>query len=105
MVTLCPTCHALAHGMNLVGVDLTPEDVEQAVVEYMADYYAGQGYLWPSGEPIMDGGYPPRPWEPGEPANWEDALDEFYFAHTNPVEEIADMIDGITARYGRGRDD
>ena len=32
LVTLCPTCHALAHGMNLIGVDYTQEDVEQCIV-------------------------------------------------------------------------
>lgn len=41
LITLCSKCHALAHGTNLFDCDdLTQEDMEQAITEYMADYYA-----------------------------------------------------------------
>lgn len=41
LITLCSTCHALAHGTNLIdGSDFTQEDMEQAILEYLADYYA-----------------------------------------------------------------
>lgn len=41
LVTLCPKCHALAHGTNLFDCDdFTQQDMEQAITEYMADYYA-----------------------------------------------------------------
>ena len=48
LICLCSDCHALAHGTVLRdwGMDLTPEDIEHACVEYLADYYAGEGYLW-----------------------------------------------------------
>lgn len=46
LITLCADCHALAHGMDLRGWGATKEDVEQAIVEYLADYYAEQGILW-----------------------------------------------------------
>lgn len=47
LITLCADCHALAHGTDLRGCpDATKEDVEQAIVEYMADYYACIGTLW-----------------------------------------------------------
>lgn len=45
LITLCWRCHALAHGKKVLdAVDLTPEDVEQACVEYVADLYAGEGW-------------------------------------------------------------
>ena len=52
LITLCSDCHALAHGTSLrhlvtPGVDyISPEDITHAIVEYLADYYAGEGYLW-----------------------------------------------------------
>lgn len=47
LITLCSDCHALAHGTNLRDwQDVTQEDIEHACVEYLADYYAGEGYLW-----------------------------------------------------------
>ncbi|MBQ2618636.1 MAG: HNH endonuclease [Oscillospiraceae bacterium] len=82
LVTLCPTCHALAHGMNLIGVDYTQEDVEQCIVEYLADYYAGLGYRWPDGEPISIPGV-------GE---WAEAIDEW----------AASVIDEVRGLYGKG---
>ena len=45
LITLCWRCHALAHGKKVLdGVDLEKEDVEQACVEYVSDYYAGDWY-------------------------------------------------------------
>ena len=51
LICLCSDCHALAHGTKLKDytdsvVDITQEDIEHACVEYLADYYAGEGYLW-----------------------------------------------------------
>lgn len=47
LITLCSDCHALAHGINLVGhPDLTQEDMEQNIVEYLADYYAPDWHPW-----------------------------------------------------------
>lgn len=47
LITLCSTCHALAHGIRLYDTYLTQEDVEQGIVEYMADYYARSiGQVW-----------------------------------------------------------
>ncbi len=40
LICLCSDCHALAHGTNLRDwQDITQEDVEQAIVEYLADIY------------------------------------------------------------------
>ncbi len=51
LICLCSDCHALAHGTNLQGwVDVTQEDIEQAIVEYMADYYPGEWNPWRKGE-------------------------------------------------------
>lgn len=46
LITLCSDCHGLAHGMDLRGWGAKPEDVQQAIVEYMADFYAEQGTVW-----------------------------------------------------------
>lgn len=46
MITLCPICHALAHGNNIAGIDKTQEDMEQAISEYMSDIYACEGIIW-----------------------------------------------------------
>lgn len=46
LICLCADCHALAHGMDLRGVGLSQEDTEQAVVEYLADYYAPDWNPW-----------------------------------------------------------
>lgn len=70
LIALCSDCHALAHGMNLRDIpdmgagtpgwnqeEWSPEvdglmdiekdrPVDQAIVEYMADYYACQGVVW-----------------------------------------------------------
>lgn len=40
LITLCADCHALAHGTNLRDwQDITQEDIEQAIVEYLEDMY------------------------------------------------------------------
>ena len=54
LICLCADCHALAHGMNLNGWDATQADVEQAIVEYLADYYAPDWNPWAKGR---------EPWE------------------------------------------
>lgn len=46
LITLCSDCHALAHGTDLRGYGATKEDVEQAIIEYIADLYAEQGEIW-----------------------------------------------------------
>lgn len=47
LICLCSDCHALAHGTKLRDfVDVDQETIEHAIVEYLADYYAGEGYLW-----------------------------------------------------------
>ena len=40
LICLCADCHALAHGIDLRGVEMTQADMEQAITEYQADYYA-----------------------------------------------------------------
>lgn len=47
LITLCSDCHALVHGFNAHDYpDMTPEHVNQAIVEYLADYYAPDWYPW-----------------------------------------------------------
>ena len=46
LITLCSDCHALAHGTDLRGFGATKEDVEQAIIEYIADRYAEDGIIW-----------------------------------------------------------
>lgn len=49
MITLCSDCHALAHGIDLRDLGPgrpSPEDIQQLCIEYLADYYAGEGLLW-----------------------------------------------------------
>ena len=56
LITLCPICHALAHDTAFPGLpnEYGPDDVEQAIVEYMADLYADLGFRWPDGA-CLDG--------------------------------------------------
>ena len=53
LITLCSVCHAAAHGTRLPEAPdwLTPADIEQACVEYLADLYAGEWWPWRQGEP------------------------------------------------------
>ena len=48
LVTLCWRCHAAVHGTKLADrpVDLEAADYAQAIVEYLADYYALRGIVW-----------------------------------------------------------
>jgi hypothetical protein len=39
LVCLCSICHADVHGLNPDTL-FTPQDMEQAICEYLADYYA-----------------------------------------------------------------
>lgn len=47
LVCLCSDCHALVHGIILRNcyIDVTPQDVEQEIAEYLADLYAED--WWP----------------------------------------------------------
>ena len=55
LICLCADCHALVHGIDLRGLPDAELDrqVDQAIVEYLADYYAEQGVIW-------------NPWTKGE---------------------------------------
>ena len=46
LICLCSDCHAMVHGINLNDWPTTPEDVEQAIVEYLSDLYAEEGEVW-----------------------------------------------------------
>lgn len=46
LICLCADCHGLAHGIDLRGYGGTREDVDQAMVEYLADLYAEGGVIW-----------------------------------------------------------
>ena len=47
LISLCWRCHALAHGTDVLGGGMTSEDVEQACVEYLSDFYAFDGGWYP----------------------------------------------------------
>ena len=40
LICLCSTCHMHCHGVIPDGSDVTPEDMTQYCIEYLADYYA-----------------------------------------------------------------
>lgn len=45
LISLCWACHAVIHGTRLPDYGfMTQEDLEQACVEYLADYYAPDWY-------------------------------------------------------------
>jgi len=46
LVSLCRFHHLAAHGQRVDGIELTAEEIEQAIFEYMADYQAGLPYGW-----------------------------------------------------------
>ena len=54
LITLCPICHAIAHNTKFPALpeEYGPDDVQQAIVEYMSDLYADLGFTWPDGQPI-----------------------------------------------------
>ena len=47
LITLCWRCHAVAHGTVLPEYgEMQPCEIAQACVEYVADYYCVEGYIW-----------------------------------------------------------
>ena len=46
LITLCPRCHCLCHGTDLDRIGRTPEDMEQACVEYLSELYGCEGIVW-----------------------------------------------------------
>lgn len=43
LICLCHCCHAQAHGINMLDMrDISVEDMEQYIVEYLSDMYAGE---------------------------------------------------------------
>ena len=46
LVCLCWVCHANAHGNMLELCGMPQAEVQQAIVEYMADTYAGDWQPW-----------------------------------------------------------
>lgn len=48
LITLCHVCHGQAHGYKMLDHpdELTQEDMEQLIVEYLSDYYAGEWNPW-----------------------------------------------------------
>ena len=60
LITLCWRCHAIVHGTRLPEFpDIQPAEVAQACVEYLADLYAEEGYLWNPWEAKQQRLYPP----------------------------------------------
>lgn len=60
LITLCWKCHAVAHGTRMPGYeDIQAADLVQACVEYLADYYTEQGFLWNPWEAEMQRLVPP----------------------------------------------
>lgn len=39
LITLCSACHSLAHGVPLWDEEITAEEINQAITEYLADTY------------------------------------------------------------------
>ena len=52
LITLCSDCHAAAHGTLLQDWmdERTPGIVEEAITEYLADYYAPDWNPWKKGQ-------------------------------------------------------
>lgn len=49
LIALCWKCHATAHGTILPEyqeANVSPDDIEQHIVEYLSDYYAERGKVW-----------------------------------------------------------
>lgn len=49
LITLCSTCHAQAHGDNLVQDGMTQEEIAQEITVYLADEYPGTWWPWRDG--------------------------------------------------------
>ena len=72
LITLCSDCHALAHGTKLRDwMDVEQEDIEQAVTEYLADYYAPAWNPW-TDAPAPCHDCPRRAWCQGEDCPLDD---------------------------------
>lgn len=46
LITLCDKCHAAAHGFDVYPGIVSAEDVELAIIQYMADYYTDEESNW-----------------------------------------------------------
>jgi predicted HNH restriction endonuclease len=48
LVTLCHVCHGQVHGLHMIDSpdEITQEEIEQLIVEYLADYYAPDWNPW-----------------------------------------------------------
>jgi len=46
LICLCSRCHAQCHGIDLDGIELTAEEMEQICIEYLADFYAPDWNPW-----------------------------------------------------------
>lgn len=55
LICLCSYCHSHAHGHPLYDTDMTKEDMEQLIVEYLADYYAPAWNPWAEKHPYRKG--------------------------------------------------
>ena len=42
LITLCAACHAQAHGTKIYEMDISVDDMEQYIVEYLSDIYADE---------------------------------------------------------------
>ena len=49
LITLCSYCHSHAHGRPLYDTPITAQEIAQACVEYLADYYAPDWNPWEKG--------------------------------------------------------
>lgn len=82
LVTLCATCHALAHNIRLAGVDypMDAAEIGQAIVEYLADYYAGNWYPWEEGKgPMDEPKKEPKKKQKNRPFDWAEEAPELAY--------------------------
>lgn len=56
LITLCQSCHACVHGLDVDNHYWTPADVAQACVEYLADYYAPAWWPFKGDDPWSEDG-------------------------------------------------
>lgn len=51
LITLCWVCHAIAHGTRMPDCAdwMTPVEIHEACIEYVADMYAPDWYPWKEG--------------------------------------------------------
>lgn len=50
LICLCADCHALMHGLDTRGVEISPDEARHAAVEYLADLYAPDWNPWKKGK-------------------------------------------------------